>query len=478
MVYDNILLSRSLRNAEIMYFDKYDVDSKLLMKNAANALLSVILDNIDINSKICFVCGSGNNGGDGYACADILNRMGFDVIVIYNNLPSTDDCKFFYNEYKDHNGIAHPFISSDKTAELMIDSNLIVDCLFGIGFHGLLNEIDSSIISLINDCDSLVISCDIPSGTIADNAECYNAVCADITVSFSSLKVANVSYPALEYNGKVILKDIGIPKEILDNFSEDDIIALADDNSIISPKRYINSHKGTYGTVAMYCGSDNMIGAAYFAASSALRCGVGLVKICSERSALIKLQQKLFEPVFCELSDHVVPADSYLIGCGIGKSMNDYIENILLNVKKPIVIDADGINYISTHINVLKNMTATKILTPHPAEMARLLGTTAEAVNSHRIEYAKKFSKEYNCILVLKGARTIIASPEKITINMSGSDSLAKGGSGDMLAGMISAYLAQGLSPYDAAVTGCFYHGKLGEMSTYQDLISEMIEKI
>lgn len=478
MIHRNVILSKALKNAENQYFKQYNLDSKVLMENAADALLSVIIENVSRDSKICFFCGSGNNGGDGYACAYKILNLGFDVSVIYNSEPTTEDSIFFYNKFLNAGGDIYNFGSTDYSIDHLYDVDVIIDCLYGIGFHGSFNPIDSSIINFINESNSLVISCDLPSGAIADTAEVEKAVCADITVVFSALKAANVSYPAFDYNGKIYLMDIGLPKEILDNISCNDIITLTDETSVKLPKRINNSHKGTYGTTVMYCGSENMIGAAVFSATSALRCGVGMVKICTTRNALNKLQQKLSEPVFSEISGIVENGDSYLVGCGIGKSLDEYLNGLFLNINKPIIIDADGINYISSHIDVLKNMNTSIVLTPHPAEMARLLKTTPSDVNSHRIEYAKRFAKEYSCVVVLKGARTIVASPTQTAINISGSDSLAKAGSGDMLAGIISAYLAMGLSPFDAACSGCFMHGKIGEMSSYHELISEMTEKI
>ena len=479
MIYNNVILSNSLKKVENTYFDKYCIDSRVLMENAANALFSVVIDYINKDDHICFVCGSGNNGGDGYACACLLVNMGYNVSVVCNDLPKTENCIYYYNKYISSSGLFYNCSINEEAFDIIIGSDIIVDCLYGIGFKGILNEIDSSIVNVINDSDAFVISCDVPSGTIADLAEIGNiAVCADITVVFTALKASNVSYPAFEYNGEVVLKDIGIPKEILDNVSDDDIIILSNCNNNKLPKRNTNSHKGTFGTLVMYCGSENMIGAAVFAARAALRSGVGLIKLSTEDSALKKLQDKLNDVVFCKLSDCVETGSAYLLGCGLSRSLDDYIDKILFDVKKPIVIDADGINYLSTHIDVLKNMTARKILTPHPAEMARLLNVTVSEVNSHRIAIAKEFAKKFDCIVVLKGARTIVASSNSVAINMSGSDSLAKGGSGDMLAGMIGAYLSMGIEPFDAARLGCYFHGRIGEISPYYESIDEMIDKI
>ena len=479
MIYNNIILSHSLKKVEKTFFDKYNVDSKVLMENAANALLSVIIEYINKDDKICFVCGSGNNGGDGYACAGLLYQMGYNVCVICNELPKTIDCLYYYNKYISDSAEFYDYSIDEDCLDILFESDIIVDCLYGIGFKGTLNEKDISIVNIINDSKAFVISCDVPSGTIADLAEIGNcAVCADVTVVFTALKASNVSYPAFEYNGKVILKDIGIPKEILDNVSCDDIIIISDIHNNHFPKRNLNSHKGTFGTLVMYCGSENMIGAAVFAARAALRCGVGLIKLSTEDIAIKKLQTKLNDVVFCNISDHIETGSAYLLGCGLSRSLDCYIENILLGVKNPIVIDADGINYLSTHIDVLRNMTAKKILTPHPAEMARLLNVSVSEVNMHRISFAKDFAKKFNCIVVLKGAKTIIASPNKVAINMSGSDSLAKGGSGDMLAGIIGAYLSMGVELFDAARLGCYFHGIIGENSSYHESIDEMIDKI
>lgn len=478
MVYDHILKASAIKRVEEYCFINLSVESKILMKNAAEALCSVISDNISDKDRVCFVCGRGNNGGDGYACALMMKKTGYDVFVVCNGFPSSPDSLFYYDEYINNGGVVLDCSEDESAFDKIISSSVVVDCLYGIGFHGAMNSRDSAIIDVINSCGALVFSCDVPSGTYADTAEVGFAVCADFTVSCSAYKASNISYPSKEYNGEVILKDIGIPKEAFNIISNDDIIFLPKNDNIVLPKRVPNSHKGTYGSVAMYCGSDNMIGACVFSSTAALRMGVGLVKVCSEETAIKKLQQRLSEPVFSVATQEPVDADSYVVGCGIGKSLDDIIEHLLLRIKKPIVIDADGINFISTHIDVLKNMTAPVVLTPHPVEMARLIGESVNYVNEHRIEIARHFAIENNCVVVLKGNRTVIASPEFIAINTSGTDSLSKGGSGDVLSGMIGACLAMGLSPFDSALTSCYVHGILGEVSSPSELMSEMVEKI
>lgn len=229
-------------------------------------------------------------------------------------------------------------------------------------------------------------------------------------------------------------------------------------------KRPENSHKGSFGTLVSLVGSINMTGAAYLSSMGALRSGVGLLKIAADEYTQTVLKGCLFEAVYISPDEiQNQNCDAFLIGCGIGRQYDTVLSELLPCLNGKIVIDADGINYLSMNINVLKNMrlsTKEVILTPHPAEMGRLIGKDATFVQSDRKNIAKAFAVEYGCVLVLKGKDTVIAFPDgKCRINTTGNSGLSKGGSGDVLAGVIASLCAQGYNASDAAVLGVYLHG-------------------
>lgn len=229
--------------------------------------------------------------------------------------------------------------------------------------------------------------------------------------------------------------------------------------------RSMDSHKGTFGTLVSLCGCEQMPGAAYLAACGALRSGVGLLKIAAEPTLRRILQTRLAEPVWIEPDS--IPdsgATAFLCGCGLGRTQDALLETLLPQIKVPAVYDADCINFFSLHKDVLNRLSNEYVLTPHPAEFSRLTGLSVTEIQERRAEHAAVFATEHRCVLVLKGHRTVVASPSgEICINTSGCDALAKGGSGDVLAGVIASLLAQGHSCFDASCIGVYAHGLAGE---------------
>lgn len=230
--------------------------------------------------------------------------------------------------------------------------------------------------------------------------------------------------------------------------------------ALIKPRKE-DSNKYDFGCLTMLCGSPLMTGAAILSATGALRSGIGLLRVSGNSETLCKLQSVLAEPVFLPLERIFEPKYSaFLCGCGIGRTYDNILSDILESCMFPAILDADCINFLAAHRDVLGRMKCKKLITPHAAEMARLCGKTVDEVQASRSETALAVAKEYNCITVLKGHETIIASPEgRLCINTSGSSALAKGGSGDVLAGVISGLAAQGYDLFDAAMLGVYLHG-------------------
>lgn len=466
MIWDSIYLTAEQMKLLDTAAGRFGVSEKELMRSAGEAIYREVIAAVP-DGDIAVVCGSGNNGGDGYAAAAMLAEGGRSVTVIASAPPRGESSRFFAERYASMGGeTLHYADSPMQCADVIADSAVVIDALFGFSFRGQLSGDYAELTELINGSDAFVVSADMPSGVYADGGYADGCVSADVTCTFSVNKPATVSYPAYGFCGRVVLCDIGVPEEAMTDICSAGAI-LTGDVLGFTGKRPDNSNKGTFGTLLSICGSPNMTGAAYLSAMGALRSGVGLLMIMSDSETLGVLKNRLSEPVFVPFLSGK-PSRRYtalLVGCGIGRVYDNVLGDILREQQRiTTIIDADGINYIASHINVLTEMQGDIILTPHPGEMARLTGRTVDYVNANREECARSFAMEFRCVLVLKGNRTVIASPTgQVSICPVGCSALAKGGSGDVLAGVIASLAAQGVSPYQAACVGVYAHALAGD---------------
>lgn len=436
-----------------------------LMKKAGDTAACEIAKRYNIiGKKICIICGNGNNGGDGLVIAANLKSRGADVCLLAPiGLPSTDTALNFRSCI---NGIKIIY-------DFCGDFDIVVDALFGIGFNRFLSEKISQLIEKINLYDCVKIAVDVPSGVFCDGGEVKTAFKADITLTFSAYKPCQLLPPANEFCGETVVLDIGLP---IENYA---YLTIDEPKRV---KRSKFSHKGTYGTAMLVCGSYGMCGAEILSARAALRSGVGLVKalVCDKNYSAFTstVPEAVTIPVDTApngamqvydrtLLSSLSSSDALLIGCGLGRSeqTNDLVLRTLEKTQIPTVVDADGINAVSGCINIIRKVNAPIILTPHPAEMARLCNTTVDVIESNRVKFAKKFAVDNNCYLVLKGTNTIVATPNgRIFFNTTGNDGLATGGSGDVLSGMIVSRLAQGYNVLDAILNSVWLHGKTADV--------------
>ncbi len=453
-----------------------------LMKNAGDAATREILNRYNIiGKKICVVCGSGNNGGDGLVIAANLKRSGADICLLTPlGFPNTDTALNFKDSVKDIK-ILDDFYG---------DFDIVIDALFGIGFNRLLSENIAMLIEKINDYKCTKIAIDIPSGLFCDGGVVQNAFKSDLTLTFSAYKLCQLLPKTSEYCGKTVVLDIGLP---LDDYA---YLTIDEPEKIV---RSQNSHKGTFGTALLFCGSYGMCGAQILAARAALRSGVGVVKslVCDKNYSAFtsSVPEAVTIPVDTEQNGAPLVYDrtilsalsnsnALLIGCGLGRSTEakKLVIRVLEKTQIPTVIDADGINALQGDINIIRKINAPIILTPHPAEMARICDATTDAIQSNRVKFAKKFAVENNCYLVLKGTNTVVATPNgRIFFNTTGNDGLATGGSGDVLSGMIVSRLAQGYDPLTAVLNSVWLHGAVADelskiMPTRAILPSDIIE--
>ncbi len=435
-----------------------------LMKKAGDRACEIICNSINVkNKKIAILCGNGNNGGDGFVIAQNLKSRGALVTVIMPlDEPVTDSAKHYYSLLS---GI-------DFKDDLDSEYDIIIDAIFGIGLNRAPNR---NILTLINKANlqrAYKVAIDIPSGIECDSGKILSGcIDADLTVTFIALKPCFMLPPATDFIGKVVVADIDVrPLGYKYKTIESPVL----------PQRKPNSHKGTFGTAALFCGSYGMAGAAVLSARACLRSGVGIAKCIIPKSIYDILTSSVPEAVCViakqtrrgtfksdiDIKRALDKATAVLIGCGMGndKSTRKLVLRLLKNTKIPTVIDADGINALVSNINILKKTNAPIILTPHPAEMARLCGKTVKEIEENRVKAACDFAKDYNCIVALKGANTLIATPEgEVYFNICGNTGLATGGSGDVLAGITVSYLAQGLKPLEALKAAIYIHSSTAD---------------
>lgn len=472
-----------------------------LMENAGAAATRIIKETTALSGKrVVVVTGYGNNGGDGYVVARKLKEYGAKVsVVMAVGIAGTNNSAKMQNRAI---GLQIPmlyYFDNTAIANQLIDSaEIIVDAIFGTGFHGMPDKDMEKIIDRINRSKAQVFSLDLPSGVICDTGEVFgSAVKADVTVAFIGYKPCHFLSPACEYCGDVRALSIGF--EVLEDFecyAEVTEANTAKSALSVIPK---NANKGTKGTAVIFAGSYGMAGAAILSARSAMRSGAGVVRLCVPDSiypiAAPVLPEIVFKPLkekcgfLCSQSFNaslLEKCDSVLVGPGLGDNENTtgFLYSLLEQVSSPVVIDADGLNAIRNNLDVLKTVSAPVIVTPHPGEMARLSGLTVAEVEKDRIGVAKYFANKYGVITVLKGTYTVIAAPSgKIYLNVTGTQGMATAGSGDMLSGMIAAFLANKTSPLEATVSAVCLHGVAGERTAARlgvrgMMVSDMIEQL
>jgi NAD(P)H-hydrate epimerase len=470
--------------------EEFGIPGIVLMENAALGVVREICEILgDISGKhLVVLAGKGNNGGDAFAVARHLFNMGAHVSVyvltrfadINADAKTNLDILFKMGmEVKEVTKDEH----IDEIKDRLRFTHIVVDGLLGTGLMGEVKGVMAGIIDAVNDSCVPVVAVDIPSGVNGETGKVSTAcIKATSTVTFAFPKLGQLVHPGCEYVGKLEIVDIGIPRAAVQSFEVENHFIDSAFVSQLMPKRYSNSDKGNYGKILVVAGSRGMTGAACLTGGAALRTGSGLVYMTAPLSILSIYAGNLLEALTIPLEDenkgyitkesvseilsHLEDVDVAAVGPGlsVGGETKDAVFSIIKSSKVPIVLDADGINLLAKDLSVLRNLRTQMVITPHPGEMARLLGISVKEVQSDRINIARSFSKEWGVITVLKGSRTIIASPEgEIYINATGNAGMATGGSGDVLTGIIASLIGQGVKPLDAAVAGVYIHGLCGD---------------
>ncbi len=473
---------RYLLNAEQMAAcDKatighFKVPSIVLMERAAMAVRDVVLERFPDARRILVICGSGNNGGDGYAAARLLNLAGrcADVLFVGKHDRRTPECSLEAEIFQRYGGRELPDEASLKGYDL------ILDALFGIGLKTEIIGRYADVIGAVNRVDTPVMAVDMPSGVSASSGQILGcAVQADLTVTMQYEKLGQMLYPGAAMCGEILVKDVGITDACV-KWENEPVYALEKTDLLdLLPRRRPDAHKGTYGKLLLAAGSEGMAGAAYLSGGAALRSGCGLVRILSDQENRTVLQSTLPEALFApwtketDLSAHLAWADAVAIGPGLGQSSQSHalVEGILSGWKGPIVIDADALNLIAADAGLSRLLPPRAVLTPHPGEMSRLSSLfldkawSAGQVQADPVHMAFSCQEKLGCVCVLKGARTVIADMDQAWLNPYGNEGMAQGGSGDVLTGIIGGLLAQGADPADAAKAGVLLHALAGDLA-------------
>lgn len=478
-----------MRRADLYTIEEIGVPSMVLMERAALEVVRCMEEEQLNFRKVLVICGSGNNGGDGYAIARLLHLKGHDVTIFFaGNSQKRSEENAQQAKIAAHYEI--PVITNLGTEEYSV----IIDALFGTGLKREVTGHYREVLCSVNQMAGKKVAVDLPSG-IHDTtgARMGIAFCADLTVAIAFPKRGLFLQEGNVCAGKILTGDIGISSE---TFSEGTVTFGYEKQDLFLgfPKRKKNSHKGSYGKVLMIAGSKGMSGAAYLSAKAAYAVGAGLVQIYTHEENRVILQQLLPEAIITtydtfdseQLEKLIQWADLIGIGCGLGKS--DTAERVmqytLKRVLVPCVVDADGINILSKHMEWIEETNALIVLTPHMKEMSRMLQCSVKELIEQRMEKLHAFVERYKVVCVLKDARTLVAKEHQNTyLNLSGNAAMAKAGSGDVLAGVIVGILAQQCEPYTSACLGVFLHGLAGDMArdkkgAYSVLASDLVAEI
>jgi ADP-dependent NAD(P)H-hydrate dehydratase / NAD(P)H-hydrate epimerase len=515
-----ILNASEMQRVDQLTSERYGVPSLALMENAGRAVVDFLTERYAPleGQRIAILCGRGNNGGDGLVTARLLREQGLQPrVVLFADPGTVKDDAGVNLERVQASGAPEVVGTLEKWHEVypaLEGATLLIDALLGTG---LARPLEGFLLEVVRDVNRLkprpqVAAVDLPSGVSADSGELIGeCIRADASVTFTAPKVAHVFPPACEMAGDWVCKEIGTPSEALDSDSSLRLNLTTDvDVAWLGQPRPADSHKGLYGHVLVIAGSVGKTGAAAMSALAALRAGAGLVTVATPKSALPVVAglglEFMTEPLpetdsgtislqalDGRLMDRLMEGKSVVaLGPGIGGDPEtvEFVRELVRDTDVPMVIDADGLNALAGSLDCLNGKGRVRVLTPHPGEMARLARVKTADVQSQRLDVARDFAARYNVVLVLKGFRTLTADPEgNVWVNPNGNPGMAKGGTGDVLTGVVAGFLAQfgnrsrGRPLVEVAAGAVYVHGlagdlagdELGEMSM---LAGDLLERI
>lgn len=470
--------------------EEYRIPAAALMERAGAAVAEAVaglMGNEVEDARVHVLCGSGNNGGDGFVAARALANRGARVRMILTAPAERlrGDARAFYTAAVKM-GIPAVTVAEEDLRKLALalkTADVIVDAILGTGVRGALRPLIAGVVSAVNESGRPVVAVDIPSGVQADSGKVdTTAVKATLTVSFGLPKVGHLLYPGRAYVGELRVVDIGFPKPLLDGASRRIWTTSVWARNQIAP-RPAQGHKGTFGRVIVIAGSRGMAGAAALAMMGALRSGAGLVTWAGPAGILPTVQGLVPEATAVALPEQdgrlaasgvdealALLSENHAValgpGLGGGDQVAEFVSEFLRRAPVPVVVDADALNALArTAAAEPWSASAARVMTPHPKEASRLLRTETADVVGDPLVAAARLADTWKCVALLKGAPTIVCGQSgNVYINGSGDVALATGGTGDVLTGVIASFLAQGYEPELAAAVGAFVHGRAGEL--------------
>jgi len=482
-----VLSSAAMKEADRKTIQELGLPGAVLMETAGMRVVELVFSRLPQVKKVAVMAGPGNNGGDGLVIARMLKNAGVKVFLWTTVEPGAYRGDAGINEkYLEQNQFPINRLMEEKDIELfrteLEQAELVIDALLGIGTDREVTGLMAGIIKEINHSEALVISVDVPSGLNANSGKVMGcAVKADWTVTFAYPKAGLFNYQGVDYAGEVHVAQINIPDRLVEN----EPVELLTSGKVWNwlPPRPNLSHKGTMGRVFIVAGSPGMGGAAVMAGESALKSGAGLVYLAVPQTLETALEAGLVEVITISLPEAktgVINAETaeqilemsgscnvLAVGPGLdpGQETAKLLEKLIEGSSLPLVLDAGALEALAGKTGILKKAKYPPVLTPHPGELARLTGSEPGEIMENRLEIALNYARQWNAILLIKGSNTVIALPTgKAAINPTGCPNLATAGSGDLLTGTIASFIAQGISPENAAMAGAFIHGLAGDL--------------
>ena len=493
-----VVTAEQMRRIDRLTTEKTGIPSLTLMENAGRHVAEYLTRTCPDAKKVTILCGKGNNGGDGFVAARVLGESGAlpQVALLARPAALKGDAAVNYDALVKSGQAVHALPSEEDweaRREDLLDCDVLVDALLGTGLSGPVHEPFAKVISDVNAARGsfFVLALDIPSGLSADSGDSPGiAVAADATVTFTAPKWGQLFPPNSESVGTLVVAPIGSPEKL---YSEDEDLFLnlitSRDFSRLPLRRPSSSHKGDFGHALIVAGSRGKAGAAGLAGEAALRAGAGLVTVATPESSLVTvasyLREYMTEPL-AETESGSISANAFgygrfeslqagkaVLALGPGLSTHpetvEFVRRAVRETELPLILDADALNALVGSVELLHDRRTEKVvITPHPGEMARLVGASSAEVQQQRVEVARRFAKEYGIYVVLKGYRTILAAPSgQVYVNPTGGPALAKAGSGDVLTGLLAGMMAQfSAAPMDTVVSlAVFLHGLTGDLA-------------
>ena len=488
-----------MREIDCRAIAEWGIPGIVLMENAAIAVVNQIetlIRDRGLIGRVLILAGKGNNGGDGLAIARQLLARGFEpwVYLLAEPAELTGDARLNWELYERMGGSFFHSASSDLFESFrqgLTGADVVVDALYGTGFRGQLPSAALPYIDALNAARTPVVAVDIASGIDADSGQVIGtAVRADVTVTFGLPKLGHYLREGPAHSGRIVIDPISIPAALVEAQGITTDVLTLEELKCLVPRRQRDGHKGTHGRGVLIGGSTGMSGAVILAGRGALRSGIGLLQIVTPAKIAATVENGVVEgtvwPTWPRVNEDLMDAEAWPVvaerlagaqACAVGPGLKqgtefiEVLENILKETTVPLVLDADALNLLAGNLDLLAARRrlgpeeCNLILTPHPGEMARLCQCSIADVQQNRLNLAAAKAREWNAVVVLKGANTVIAAPGgAVALNPTGNPGLGTGGTGDVLTGSILAWLAQGLKAFDAACLGVYIHGRSGDI--------------